>query len=276
MRRIPKVLVLLIAGALVAGPAYQQAVGGVGSILNESFESGTIQTSVWNHSATAGCNHTVESGGAAEGSRYLRSSLTANPPLGGNYRCEWKAKGVGSNTQLGTPYYYGVKVRVPSNFANDSQAPDAIMQLHHMADHHAIKIDGNGLNWSGPGVGDGASLGALVKGQWIGWCMRMVFATTNTGSMKVWRNPAAESDTPAYQKSNVQTLPADYQSVGNVKIGLYKTKWRDVNFPNPFNPATSPRVVEHDDVRVGVSFAEACGGGAEEVRPEPPSSVDVD
>lgn len=275
MHPMPKVFIFLVAGALVAEPAYQQAV----TILGDSFEKGTIQSTLWNESSTNGCNPTVQSGDAAEGKYYLRSSLTANPPNGGNYRCEQNAIGLGTSTQLNTPYYYGMSVRVPSDFANDRDADDTIMQLHHQPttnpnSHHMISIENNLWEWQAhaDAGGPNATLAPLAKAQWIRFCVRAVWIINSSGSLKVWVNPSSESSTPAFQWSG-QTLPTAYTNIAKFKIGLYKTKWRTNNFPNPFNSATSPRVVEHDDVRVGLSFAAACGG---RVAPEPPSLIAVE
>lgn len=274
MRQIPKVLIFLIAGALVAEPAYPQAV----TALVDGFETGTIQSTLWNESSTGGCSATVPSGGASEGTYYLRSTLTANPPTGGNYRCEQNARGVGENTPVPSTRYYHFALRVPSNFANDNDAGDTVMQLHYGAGsggHYAIKIVNTSVMWVANGISGGSSgsLGALVKGQWVEWCTRVDWRNNNTGLIKVWRNPSAETDTPTFQQNNITTVPTGLQA-GKFKIGLYKSVWRTNNFPNPFNSATSPRVVEHDDVRMGLTFAEACGGGT--IGPEPPSSVTVE
>lgn len=265
--------------ALVAKPAYQQAASG--AVLDDSFETGTVQSSLWNESKTAGCVYTVPSGGAAEGSRFLRSTLTvAAGPSPGNYRCELNARGVGERTQLGVPYYYHLALRVPSNAATDP-AGELIMQLHQGAGahaHHGIIVKGTSVIWqsnshAGTG-GPGADLGPLQKGVWNRWCIRAVWTLNSSGSLKVWSNPSSESDTPKFQWTG-QTLSPTFVNAGKFKVGLYKFVWRGPNFPDPFDPAVSPRVIEHDEVRAGLSFADACGGSSSP-RPEPPSLVAVE
>ena len=84
---------ILIAGALLVQSAYPQTA----SIRKDSFETGTIQSSIWNASDTDGCSASVQTGDAADGTHYLRSTLTAKAG-GGNYRCELNAKGIGMQT----------------------------------------------------------------------------------------------------------------------------------------------------------------------------------
>jgi hypothetical protein len=269
-----------VAGALLALPAHPQTA----MIVKDGFESGAIDPTIWQGSSTDGCSATVPSGDAADGTRFLRSSLTASLPLGGNYRCEQNAKGVGVNAKLGVAYYYGMVFRVPSDFAYDSQSGEAIMQLHHQPtsgahSHHAIRIYDKNLEWKAHGDAGGPSvnLAPLARGEWTRVCVRAVWTTDDAGSLKVWVNPGSENSAPALQWSG-QTVPADYTNLGKFKVGIYKPNWRSKNFPTPFNTATSPRIVEHDDVRVALNYADACGAGREEPIPipEPPISIAVE
>jgi Polysaccharide lyase len=279
-------VLMLIAGALLVQSAYPETA----SILSDSYETGTIQSSIWNRAGTGGCTASIETGDAADGTRYMRSSLTANPPTGGNYRCEWNARGIDMAAKLGVTYYYGIAFRVPSDFAYDSQSDDTIMQLMHRplktelapkSSHHAIRIKDRNLGWmSHLAGGPNADLGPLVRGEWTRACVRAKWTTDNTGSLNVWVNASSESSTPAFKWSG-QTVPADYTNLGKFKVGIYKPRWRSVNFPTPFNPATSPRIVEHDDIRVGLSFAEACARASDQSEPpisipKPPISVAVE
>ena len=269
---------ILIAGALLVQPVYPQSA----TILNESFETGAIQSSTWNESNTDGCNTTVETGDAADGTRYMRSVLTANSPLGGNFRCELNGRGIGETTPVPSIRYYGFAFRVPADFASDRDTGDVIAQLHYGAGsggHYAVRINEMSVNWEAQGTaaGGGGYLFPLQRSVWTRVCIRVAWASDNTGAVAVWVNPANESSTPVRKTSGHVTVP-EGQQAGKFKIGLYKPRWRSVNFPSPFNAATSPRVVEHDDVRVGMNFADACSGGGGEptVLPAPPISVAVE
>ena len=270
---------IVIAGAMLVQPAYAQVAK-----IQENFETGTLDSKIWQSYDTDGCSAIVETGDAAEGTRYLRSSLTAKLPTGGNYRCEQNARCVGVSAQLGVTYYYGMSFRVPADFAYDAQSGEAIMQLHHQPtsgshSHHAVRINNRHLEWvaHGDAGGPNVDLAPLAKGQWTRVCVRATWTTNDTGDLKVWLNPSSESSTPAFQWSG-QTVPSDYTNLGKFKVGIYKPNWRSANFPTPFNSATSPRIVEHDDVRVGTSFADACGAGstAPIPIPKPPISVAVE
>jgi hypothetical protein len=273
---------ILIAGGLFLQSAYPQTA----SLPKDSFESGTIQSSIWQASDTEGCSASVKTGDAADGTHYMRSALTAKPG-GGNYRCEQSAKGVGISAKPGVPYYYAMAFRVPSDFAYDSQSGETIMQLHHQPtsgshSHHAVRINDRNLEWKSHGDAGGptVNLAPLARGQWTRVCVRAVWTTDDTGSLKVWLNPSSESSSPVFQWSG-RTLPLNYTNVGKFKVGIYKPNWRTVNFPTPFNSATSPRIVEHDDVGVGLSFADACGGASQsqppdDPAPQPPNAVAVE
>jgi hypothetical protein len=69
---------------------------------------------------------------------------------------------------------------------------------------------------------------------------------------------------------NGQTVPEVYKNPGKFKIGLYKPQWRTIRPPSNME-AMSPRIFDHDDVRVGRSFGEACGGAAQSEPPVPDS-----
>jgi Polysaccharide lyase len=273
---------LLVTGALLVQSAYSQTAGTV----NDSFETGTIQSSIWHGTDDDGCSASVQTGDAADGTHYMRSTLTAMPG-GGSYRCEQNAKELGLNTPLNEDRYYGLSLRIPSATLNDVEAHDTLMQLHTQATmgsscHYSI-IWGtnNSLKWhphscEGIGGSDVTLVRAVQKDVWYRVCLNARWATNSSGRFRVWLNPTSENSQPALN-FNGQTVPEIYNQPGKFKIGLYKPQWRTVRPPSNME-AMSPRVFYHDDVRVGKSFAEACGGGSSQPIPipEPPISVAVE
>jgi hypothetical protein len=275
----------LIAGALLVQSAYPETAG----ILKDSFESGTIQTSIWNTSDTDGCSASVQTGKAADHTHYMRSTLTAKSG-GGNYRCEQNAKGVGDDTPLNQDRYYGVSIRIPSATKNDAEAHDTLMQLHTQATmggscHYSIIWEtNNSLKWhvhSCEGIGGpGATLLKTVeKDVWYRVCVNARWATDSSGRFRVWLNPTSENSNPILS-FNGQTVPEVYNKPGKFKIGLYKPQWRTVRPPSNM-VAMSPRSFDHDDVRVALNYADACGGASQsqppdDPAPQPPNAVAVE
>jgi hypothetical protein len=268
-----------ITGALLVQSAYPQAA----SVRKDSFETGTIQSSIWNQSATDGCSASVQSGNAADGTHYLRSTLSAKAG-GGNYRCEQNAKAVGAGTQLNEDRYYGISIRIPSTTPNDVEAHDTLMQLHTQATmggscHYSIVWESNNsLKWhvhscEGLGGPDATLLSTVQKDVWYRVCVNARWATDSSGRFRVWLDPKSEDSNPALS-FNGQTVPESYNEPGKFKIGLYKAQWRTIR-PPPNMTSMSPRSFDHDDVRVGLSFEEGCGAGSAVAVPVPAPPVSV-
>ena len=276
---------ILITGALLVQSAYPQTA----SIQKDSFESGTIQSSIWHASDTDGCSASVQTGDAADGTRYMRSSLTANPPNGGNFRCELNARGIDRDGKEGDTVYYGLSYRMPAATPYDPLTGDTLTQWHQQPltepkCHQVIQLDNNVLKWhnhscNGAGGGDVTLLSAMPKDTWVRVCLKAKWTTQSNGELKIWVNPSSEAS--ATVKNFVgQTLIDGYTNLVKFKIGNYKTRWRTSNPPSNM-AAMSPRIFDHDDVRVGLSFAEACGGGSDQSEPPipipgPPISVAVE
>lgn len=278
----------LITGALLVQSAYPQTA----SIRKDSFETGVIDSSIWNNSDTEGCNAFVQTGDAADGNRYLRSTLTAKEG-GGNYRCELRLRGVttkdGGEVQEGDTVYYGVTYRVPASTLSDPLRVDTLTQWFQNPNiggggcHQVIQVADNVMRWHNHNCGsvggsDATLLSPYPKDTWIRVCKKAKWSTGSDGEIKVWVNPTSEANTPAKSYTG-KTLIDDYTEVGMFKIGIYKTGWRTTS-PPPNMAAMSPRIFEHDDIRLGRTFAEACGvSGDEQVPspvPTPPTSVVVE
>ncbi len=281
-------VLILITGALLVQSAYPETVG----IRKDSFETGNIDYSIWNNSDTDGCSALVQTGEAADGNYYLRSTLTATEG-GGNYRCELRLRGVttkdGGIIQEGDTVYYGVSYRVPAATLSDPLKVDTLTQWFQNPNiggggcHQVIQVADNVLRWHNHNCGtvggsDVTLLSPVPKDKWIRVCKKAKWSTSNDGEIKVWVNPTSESNTPAKYFAG-KTLIDDYTEVGMFKIGLYKPEWRTTR-PPPNMMAMSPRIFEHDDVRMGRTFAEACGVSGEEQTlapvPAPPVSVVVE
>src|SRR5687767_5746436 len=112
---------ILIAGALLVQSAYPQTL----SIRKDSFETGTIQSSLWNVSDTDGCSTSVQTGDAADGKHYLRSTLTSKEG-GGNYRCELNGTGIEKQGFDGITLYYGISYRIPAATPFDPEVGDTL------------------------------------------------------------------------------------------------------------------------------------------------------
>lgn len=273
---------VFISGALLVQSANSQ----LASIRKDSFETGTIQSTIWNASDTDGCSAAVKTGDAADGTYYMRSTLTATAG-GGNYRCEQNAKGLDASTPLNEDRYYGFSIRIPSATLNDAMSHDTLMQLHTQSTlsnpcHYSVIWESdNSLRWHVHSCGevggpDATLVEAMRKDVWYRICVNANWSTGSSGRFRVWVNPASENSVPALSFSG-QTVPAEYTMPGKFKIGLYKPKWRSVRPPSNM-AAMSPRVFDHDDVRTGENFAETCIGTASQPMaiPEPPTSMAVE
>ncbi|MGH8241831.1 MAG: heparin lyase I family protein [Steroidobacteraceae bacterium] len=277
----PRALIL-IAGALLVQSAYPQ----IADIRKDSFETGAIQTSLWNASDTDGCSISVQTGGAAEGKHYMRSTLTSKEG-GGNYRCELNGKGMGPSGFDGITLYYGISYRIPAATQYDAEVGDTLTQWFQNPNtggggcHQVVQIKDKVLQWhnhncGGVGGGDVTLLSPVPKDTWVRVCKKAKWTTNDDGEIKVWVNPTSESSSPVKSYSG-QTLIDEYTQIVKFKIGNYKPTWRTVH-PPPNMAAMSPRIFDIDDVRVGASFADACGAGsvAPIPIPKPPISVAVE
>jgi hypothetical protein len=277
---------VFIAGAMLV----QSGLAHGASILKDSFDTGAIQSEIWNPSDTDGCSASIQSGAASEGKQFLRSSLTAAPD-GGNYRCELRAKNIdipaNGFVKEGDTVYYGISYRIPSATLYDPLAVDTLTQWFQNPAiggggcHQVIQLKENLLKWhnhncGGVGGEDAPLLASVPKDTWIRVCKKAKWTTADDGEIKVWVNPASENSTPAKNYSG-RTLIDGWTNLVMFKIGLYKPKWRTGSPPSNMS-AMSPRIFEHDDIRVAASFAEACGGSDVEyvAAPEPPVAVAVE
>jgi Polysaccharide lyase len=279
----------MIASAWIVPAAYPQSL----SIRHDSFESGTILSAIWHPADTGGCNAAVQADKASDGTHYLRSTLTAAPD-GGNYRCELRVRDIDDPAngfiKEGDTVYYGISYRIPAATAYDPMVGDTLTQWFQNPDiggggcHQVIKLQNNVMLWhnhncGGVGGPDVNLITSVPKDTWIRICQKAKWTTHNDGEIKVWVNPASENSTPAKSYSG-RTLIDGWTALGRFKIGLYKPEWRTTRPPSNMT-AMSPRIFEHDDIRVGKSFADACGGGSDPSEPpnaipNPPISVAVE
>ena len=173
--------------------------------------------------------------------------------------------------------YYGMSYRIPAATAYDPLVGDTLTQWFQNpnigggACHQVIQRKNNDLQWhnhncGSVGGGDAVLLTAIPKDTWVRICNKAKWTTSSHGELKVWVNPASENSTPVKSYSG-KTLIDEYTKIVKFKIGIYKPTWRTVHPPSNM-AAMSPRIFDHDDVRVGRSFAEACGGG--NVQPDRP------
>jgi len=220
------------------------------ALISDGFEDGTYNA--WNLSDTAGSSFAIIVGGAAEGARYSRSTLTY--ASSSTYRAEHVLRGSSAAGTLGGVMYYGISVYVPSTTLNDAALADAFIQYHPGGGGHwAIRND-NG-NWQLEAhnlSGGNSNMGAITKNVWHRVIARFLWATNTTGSVKIWLNPASEATAPTHQAANIATLPAAYTGIVNFKMGCYKPAWQ-YNVPAA---GISPRVYYHDNAKVGLAFAD--------------------
>jgi len=248
--RVKKQLVGLVGRDITLTPG----TGGVANpFLSDGFEDGTLNA--WNESSTSGSAFAVITGGAANGTRYLRTTLTY--ASSSTYRAEHALKSSGGRTQ-GVPYYYGFSLRVPATTLNDAALTDTITQWHPNGGgaHWALRND-NGV-WgleahNLPAGGDG-NMGVIVKDVWHRWVYRWVWSDSAAGgSVKAWLNPTSEASTAVHTVTGIRTVPTGFGTIMNWKTGCYKPGWQ-------FNaPAAgiSPRIYHEDDFRIGLAFVDA-------------------
>lgn len=269
-----------VAGAMLVQSAYPETAG----IRKDGFESGTIQSALWNGSNTDGCNISVQTGSAAEGKYYMRSTLTSKEG-GGNYRCELNGSGLGQEGYDGITLYYGISYRIPGATPYDPEVGDNLTQWFQNPNtggggcHQVVLLQNTALKWhnhncGGVGGGDATLLSPMPKDTWVRVCKKAKWTTDNDGEIKVWVNPTSESSAPVKSYSG-KTLIDEYTQIVKFKIGDYKPTWRAIHPPANM-AAMSPRVFDHDDVRVARTFAEACGVGTQPPIPKPPVSVAVE
>jgi hypothetical protein len=258
-------------------------------IRKDSFETGAIQSSLWNVSDTDGCTVSVHSGDAAEGKHYFRSTLSSKPG-GGNYRCELNAKGLGEEGFDGITLYYGISYRIPAATPYDPEVEDNLTQWFQNPAiggggcHQVVLIKNNALRWHNhncPGAGGGSVtlLSPMPKDTWVRICKKAKWTTHDDGEIKVWVNPTSESSVPV-KNYHGQTLIDEYTRIVKFKIGNYKPTWRTIRPPANME-AMSPRIFDLDDVRVASNFADACGGASQshppdDPAPQPPNAIAVE
>jgi hypothetical protein len=250
-------------------------------LFDDGFESGTILTSGpshWEPNTQPGCTHAVKtaSGGYDGSTYYVESKIIAAP---NQYRAELHARAngdpIGKLFDIGDTIYYGISVRLPSGFVLDDLTGDTLMQWHfgagpddNHAGHYGLHVDFDkwgfvrhaGESVSGAQLQGGGDLGLVTGdiGKWVRWVIRINWQTNTTGSIKVWKNPDAESDKPLLDQSNIRTWNPDGFPPKN-PIGLYKPQWRPMHFSKTYDPNETPNVSprifhHHDDLRIATSF----------------------
>ena len=111
-------------------------------------------------------------------------------------------------------------------------------------------------NCGSVGGDDVTLINPIPKDTWVRVCKKAKWTTQSNGELKIWVNPSSEASTPVKNYRGPTLIP-QYTEIVMFKIGLYKTMWRTDNPPTNM-AAMSPRIFDHDDVRVGRTFAEAC------------------
>ena len=89
------------------------------------------------------------------------------------------------------------------------------------------------------------SLGAYTKNAWTDFVFHIIWSTSSSGLIEVWKG-----GTKVYSKTGANTYSG--QSKGNyLKNGIYKWPWKT----GSYNSVTTSRVLYIDDVRIGLAGA---------------------
>lgn len=235
---------------------------------------------------------TLTTGGAARGSRFMRFTLASSGPTDKSYRCELgerKAAGSKSAADLPLTLYYGMSFRIPTSVPFDPETQENFQQFHidpvfaaggggvcHLTAQMNPSATGemiwgtHGCNNGGAGGGEVNLLVPPTRGVWYRYCQKITWTEAASGVWKVWINPTSESSVPLknYTGRTLETTwDADLDQGGEPipdspmppknQYGIYKPVWRMIHPPTNV-VAMSPRMVDLDDIRIGVSYAEAC------------------
>ena len=162
-----------------------------------------------------------------------------------NYHAEMERVDAGSP---GETFWYGFSTYVPTSWVNSEQ-PTITAQWwsHHRASPPlSLEIRGQewlvDQRWSERGGGMlKQTVGSVRKGEWTDWVVQAYWSRSDDGYLKVWRGGEV-----VYERRG----PNIYRRTDDLrfKLGVYTWPW---NRERPSPRRSSPRVVYHDEVRIG-------------------------
>lgn len=159
----------------------------------------------------------------------------------------------------GESAWYGFSTYVPTSWADSEQVAILAQWWSHSPASPPLGIEIEGDEWivfqRWKGGDEGISkraVGPVRKGEWTDWVVQAHWDYSEDGYLKVWRNGEV-----VYERSG----PSVYRRTDSLrfKLGVYVWPWK---YDRPSPASSSPRIVYHDEVRMGGEDS-----SYEEVRP---------
>lgn len=191
-----------------------------------------------------------------------------------NYRTEAVPRGAARSPDEGVDFWYGFSIYVPKDHTPDFLSSDTVAQWHHGGGIGgnppvSLKIDGTEwklqTRWSSGKVdkqdrkegGKTFDLGSYKKGTWNDFVFHIKWSSKSNGILQLWKDNKLVIDHKG---------PTDYANEGGawLKLGLYKTAWRNP----PDGKRYDPKIVERTFYLDNVKIAQGASEGYQAVAPK--------
>ncbi len=200
----------------------------------------------WTREFSAGRSYNVKSVSAPtrSGSEALRME-TRYGDRDNDYHAEIEKFDAGSP---GERVWYGFSTYVPTSWVNSEQTAIIAQWWSHSPASPPLGIEIEGESWfvfqrwaEGEEGKSRRAIEPVRKGEWTDWVVEAYWTDSQDGYLKVWRN-----DEVIYERSG----PSVYRETESLrfKLGVYVWPWK---YDRPSPSSSSPRVVYHDEVRIG-------------------------
>ncbi len=148
----------------------------------------------------------------------------------------------------GETAWYGFSTYVPTSWVDSEQIVIVAQWWSHNSAGPPLSFEIRGDEWllaqrwqERPSGKVKEPVSAVRKGEWTDWVIEAHWSDRDSGYLKVWRNGEV-----VYERRG----PNIYRRTKSLrfKLGLYVWPWKDER-PSPTR--SSPRVIYHDEVRIG-------------------------
>ncbi len=252
--RINRKVLLVCSIVLFLVPLFTQAE----IIFDDDFEDSATGNPPTNQSSKKLANWGNCSGNctivtteqARSGKKSLKTYLNRNKSST-SFRTEAVPRGAARKPDKGVDYWYGFSTFIPNSHIPDYKAPDTIAQWHTATGHPVtLWVDGTDLvlavrDENSGGI-DRFELGPYKKNVWTDWVVHVKWSNKNDGLVELWKNG---NKLVSHKGVNMLNEPG----AGWLKLGLYKTVWRDNKRQfagQRFDANIVERVFYHDEVRI--------------------------
>jgi hypothetical protein len=216
------------AAGYVTANATTQSQGSTTFVFNDGFEGG-IPNALYTVSADGAGTIAVGTAHSREGTQSCQFAITNS--ASGNSRQELRIKTSLDNAGINsiTDYWLGLSIFVPTTAATSviSVAFQWHTQTTPAVGHSpSIGIRLGPAGWTMTRELDGGNpatinLGAVTKGEWTDFVMRVVHRTTANGLIQLWMN---EDVNPRVDLANIRTVAAGQTVVPYFKVGIYQSQ----------------------------------------------------